>query len=136
MTAYNKNPYSQYHDSAVRGLNHPGTSMSLNASKSVPQSHSSNHRNAANINSSQHNKHYKAFNPNQFKMTLKLLQWNLNGYFNNLHELQLLMRELKPSDLALQETHLINISVPNTPKEYAQPASTTSTQLYTQSKSC
>lgn len=39
-------------------------------------------------------------------MALKILQWNLNGFFNNLHELQILVREHSPDVIALQETHI------------------------------
>ena len=39
-------------------------------------------------------------------MYLKILQWNLNGYNNNLHELQLLIKSHSPDIIALQETHL------------------------------
>lgn len=38
-------------------------------------------------------------------MALKILQWNLNGFYNNLHELQLLIQNNSPDIIALQETH-------------------------------
>jgi len=44
-------------------------------------------------------------------MTLRILQWNMNGFFNNYHELQLLIREYDPDVLCLQETHLKNNSL-------------------------
>lgn len=42
-------------------------------------------------------------NYNQF-----ILQWNLNGYYNNLNELQILIKEYDPIIIALQESHLKN----------------------------
>ena len=39
-------------------------------------------------------------------MKIKLLQWNINGYINNFHELQLLIRDVNPDAICLQETHL------------------------------
>lgn len=38
-------------------------------------------------------------------MSIKLLQWNLNGYYNHLHELQILIRIHNPDIISLQETH-------------------------------
>lgn len=36
-----------------------------------------------------------------------ILQWNLNGYFNNVTELQLLISKYQPKTILLQETHLL-----------------------------
>lgn len=38
-------------------------------------------------------------------MSITILQWNLNGFYNNLHQLQILIREKSPDIIALQETH-------------------------------
>lgn len=38
-------------------------------------------------------------------MDIKILQWNINGFYNNLHELQLLVHQHSPVIIALQETH-------------------------------
>ena len=38
-------------------------------------------------------------------MDIKILQWNINGFSNNLHELQLLIHDNSPDIIALQETH-------------------------------
>ena len=37
---------------------------------------------------------------------LSIAQWNMNGYFNNNHELNLLINELSPDIICLQETHI------------------------------
>ena len=39
-------------------------------------------------------------------MTLRILQWNLNGYYNNYNELRLLQHNNSPQIISLQETHL------------------------------
>ncbi|CAD7004082.1 unnamed protein product [Ceratitis capitata] len=49
---------------------------------------------------------------------VKILQWNLNGYWNNLQELQLLMRECNPEVVALQETHIPHNTIPYIPQRY------------------
>lgn len=36
-------------------------------------------------------------------------QWNINGYFNNLADLELLVRDLSPTVLAIQEIHRADI---------------------------
>uniref|UniRef100_A0A0K8W561 Putative RNA-directed DNA polymerase from transposon X-element n=1 Tax=Bactrocera latifrons TaxID=174628 RepID=A0A0K8W561_BACLA len=53
-------------------------------------------------------------------MTLKILQWNINGYSSNYHELQLLIKEKSPDIICIQETHipLTPISNPFYPKQY------------------
>ena len=38
-------------------------------------------------------------------MFIKLLQWNLNGYYINLHELQILIQTHNPDIILHQETH-------------------------------
>lgn len=38
--------------------------------------------------------------------TKKLLNWNCNGYYHHLEEIQLLISEYNPVILAIQETHL------------------------------
>ena len=38
-------------------------------------------------------------------MSINILQWNLNGYINNFHELQLIIRDINPHVICLQETH-------------------------------
>lgn len=64
---------------------------------------------------------------------LKILQWNLNGYFNNQHSLQLLINELNPCIISLQETHLKYNQQTFPPKKYSAffhnlPTNTTSKQ--------
>lgn len=49
---------------------------------------------------------------------ISILQWNINGYFNNYHELQLLIKELNPSLLCLQETHIRHNMKPYPPGGY------------------
>lgn len=39
-------------------------------------------------------------------MAFRILQWNIKGFYNNSHELQLLIKEHSPSLISLQETHL------------------------------
>jgi len=39
-------------------------------------------------------------------MSIKILQWNINGIFNNYNELALLIKDHSPDVLCLQETHL------------------------------
>lgn len=41
------------------------------------------------------------------------MQWNLNGYWNNLHDLELLAHDHQPFVIALQEIHRINESAMN-----------------------
>ena len=49
---------------------------------------------------------------------ISILQWNIHGYFNNYHELQLLIKDLKPSVLCLQETHIRHNFDPKPPYGY------------------
>lgn len=44
-------------------------------------------------------------------MVLNIIQWNMNGYQNNLHELQLIINNSSPDVIALQEIHLKNNSI-------------------------
>ena len=52
-------------------------------------------------------------------MAFNILQWNIRGYINNYNELLLLIKDLNPDVLCLQETHIpygvINVV---TPKQY------------------
>ena len=46
---------------------------------------------------------------------IKILQWNINGYTNNYHFLQILIKSKSPKIIFLQETHLTktnNIPIP------------------------
>ena len=48
-------------------------------------------------------------------MTIKILQWNINGYLNNYIELQMMIKNHTPKIICLQETHihsLLNIPIP------------------------
>lgn len=47
-----------------------------------------------------------------------ILQWNLKGYWNNYQELQILLKELNPAIVSLQETHLPYTISPTPPKAY------------------
>lgn len=61
-------------------------------------------------------------------MTLKILQWNMNGYRNNYNELQILLRTYSPRILCIQETHvhdLTNLCVPINYTIYARNTSNT-----------
>ena len=49
---------------------------------------------------------------------ISIAQWNMNGFFNNYHELQLLIKDNSPSIICIQETHLKNNLNPHTPKQY------------------
>lgn len=52
-------------------------------------------------------------------MQFKIIQWNIKGYFNNYNQLDLLIRDTKPSVICLQETHIPhNINHITTPKAY------------------
>ena len=50
-------------------------------------------------------------------MNFTILQWNINGYINNYHELQLIIHDKYPDVICLQETHFsfneTNIIVPS-----------------------
>lgn len=35
-----------------------------------------------------------------------ILQWNINGFYNNYTELEILIKDISPHFIALQETHL------------------------------
>ena len=39
-------------------------------------------------------------------LMLSVLQWNMKGYYNNLPDLQLLINNLSPSVISIQESHL------------------------------
>lgn len=39
-------------------------------------------------------------------MDLKIIQWNLNGFINNYHQLQLIIKDFNPDIISLQETHI------------------------------
>lgn len=43
------------------------------------------------------------------------VQWNMNGLYNNLAELQIIVRKYSPVVLAIQETHLRSCGDPNNP---------------------
>jgi len=47
---------------------------------------------------------------------MKIIQWNINGFNNNLAELQLLLGMEHPDVICLQETHIKNNNVPNLKK--------------------
>jgi len=51
---------------------------------------------------------------------IKILQWNLNGFYRKLDELKLLISELDPEILCLQETNFNNLNTGtlNNYKEY------------------
>ncbi len=53
-------------------------------------------------------------------MTFKVVQWNMNGYINNYHELELLIKEKNPDVICIQETHIGVLSNNNFvyPKQY------------------
>lgn len=51
-------------------------------------------------------------------MTLNILQWNIKGFFNNLDELNVLLKEHNPNLVSLQETHVPFGSSPIVPKSY------------------
>lgn len=48
----------------------------------------------------------------------RILQWNINGFINNIHELQLLIKEHNPSLISIQETHCPYNFKPIPPKGY------------------
>jgi len=39
-------------------------------------------------------------------MTMKIIQWNMNGYINNYCELQTIIKKHSPLIISLQETHI------------------------------
>lgn len=41
-----------------------------------------------------------------------ILQWNCNGYFNNLQEIKLLLQDYQPNIIFLQESHLTGTIIP------------------------
>ena len=47
-----------------------------------------------------------------------ILQWNINGFFNNYDELSILIKEKSPSFIALQETHLAAGKTATVPNQY------------------
>ena len=49
---------------------------------------------------------------------ISITQWNLNGYFNNHHELQLLIKKYSSDIICLQETHIKPSFNPYTPNKY------------------
>lgn len=49
---------------------------------------------------------------------VKLLQWNIKGYYNNYTNLQVLLKEYAPSIIALNETHLPKNKNPLVPSQY------------------
>ncbi|XP_017465627.1 PREDICTED: RNA-directed DNA polymerase from mobile element jockey-like [Rhagoletis zephyria] len=49
---------------------------------------------------------------------ISFLQWNINGYFNNYVNLELLIKTLNPSVVLLNETHLASGVSAHTPKAY------------------
>lgn len=51
-------------------------------------------------------------------MDFTLLQWNINGILNNYQELQLLIKDMDPSFISLQETHCAFNFSPIPPKNY------------------
>jgi len=51
-------------------------------------------------------------------MSFSILQWNMNGYFNNYHELILLPKELNPDIICLQETHIKSYTQISAPKPF------------------
>ena len=62
-----------------------------------------------------------------------ILQWNMNGFINNMSELQILINENNPSFISIQETHCNNTFNPIPPKNYKayffnSPTNTTSKQ--------
>lgn len=62
-----------------------------------------------------------------------ILQWNINGFINNINELQLLIKEHSPSLISIQETHCKYNFNPIPPKGYSayfynSPVNTTSKQ--------
>lgn len=53
------------------------------------------------------------------KMSLKVIQWNINGFNNNYSELQTLIAKHKPHILTLQETHILAHNLHPIPINYA-----------------
>lgn len=47
------------------------------------------------------------------RRTVLAIQWNINGFFNNLADLELLVNNMKPVVLALQEIHKASVSSMN-----------------------
>lgn len=48
-------------------------------------------------------------------MTKNIIQWNINGFFSKLEELQLIIKEHNPIIICLQETNFNNKSNPVLP---------------------
>jgi len=52
-------------------------------------------------------------------MSIKIVQWNLNGFINNYNELILFVHDMNPDVIYVQETHFANQSKNIiTPKQY------------------
>ena len=51
-------------------------------------------------------------------MTFNILQWNINGYYNNYSEIDCLIKDHNPQIICLQETHIIYNLNPYTPKQF------------------
>lgn len=51
-------------------------------------------------------------------MNFNILQWNIKGLLNNYSELQMLIKQLNPFFIAIQETHCNNYFTPILPRNY------------------
>lgn len=49
---------------------------------------------------------------------LKIIQWNINGIYNNYTELQLILKNYSPAIITLQETHIPHNYTPIPPNNY------------------
>lgn len=107
---YDKLHARRYGNSSI---NQPGTSYSIssprtNLSPSIP-SHTLNANRTAGRSCDrdvpQSTRTNTADNIHHCIRSSFALQWNMNGFFNNLADLQYLVRERKPAILALQEIH-------------------------------
>lgn len=120
MMSCNNNPINVPNsDSAVQRLNQLDSTRSVDGSTFGQQSCASPPSIFPTHDFSQYNQVYIAQKSSKtIDSLLKVLQWNLNGYINNYHELELLIKYHNPEIISLQETHLLNNLTPKVPKQY------------------
>ena len=115
MASSNKNNIYSSNNSADREASIPGFSRNSDGSifdqRTLPQTNSLTYP-LPLINNTQNSTSF-------VRPSLGVLQWNLNGFFNNYHELQLLINDIKPCIISLQETHIKHNSQPHCPKQYS-----------------